>query len=353
MTAPRITLGEAGWALCAIGLLLSVLGWIIEPRVFPHAWLAAVYTWLLWPLGSMALVMAHALTGGRWGEAARPGLLAGITTLPLIVIAIIPVLCTMPGLYDWARPGAHVPNAFYLNLSFFTLRCVIYLVVWLALAGLTLFARGTLLRRLSPPGLILLAVTFSFAAIDLTMSLEDFVSEIYGMMEAASAGLLALSVAVLIVQPVVENAEVRADLSRILLALVILWTYLDFMQLLIIWESDLASDAPWYVHRTTLFWGLVMGLIEILRFAIPFFVLVTPRGQRSRRAVTVACGTIIAGTILRGWWLVLPAAYHGVGRPIGWIDIAAMLAFMGFSLGWITRETSVHQLRQRLAARHV
>ena len=185
--------------------------------------------------------------------------------------------------------------------------------------------------------LILLALSFSFAAIDLTMSLEDFVSEIYPMMEAASGGLLALAIAVLVVQRTLVNTEVRADLSRILLALVILWTYLDFMQLLIIWESDLASDAPWYVHRTTPYWGSVMALIEILRFAVPFFILVTPGGQRNPRAAAVACGAIIAGTVLRGWWLVLPAAHHGAGRPVGWIDLAAMLALGSFSYAWIGR----------------
>ena len=34
---------------------------------FPHAWLAAVTVWMGWPLGSMALLLIHALTGGRWG----------------------------------------------------------------------------------------------------------------------------------------------------------------------------------------------------------------------------------------------------------------------------------------------
>ena len=48
--------------------------------------------WLGWPLGSIALILIHALTGGRWGLAIRPQLVAGIATLPLVLPALVPVL---------------------------------------------------------------------------------------------------------------------------------------------------------------------------------------------------------------------------------------------------------------------
>src|SRR5579885_2928243 len=59
------------------GILMSAVGWVLTPLSFAHAWLAALTLWLSWPLGSLALLLIHALTGGRWGFAIRRPLLAG------------------------------------------------------------------------------------------------------------------------------------------------------------------------------------------------------------------------------------------------------------------------------------
>lgn len=325
-----------GWIVGLVALALAALGWLLEPRSFAYAWVAGFSTWSMWPLGGMALILAHALTGGRWGYAARPGLLLGVTTLPLLVPAVIPILIMLPTLYHWAQPDhiGHVKNGFYLNPTFFAERGVVYVVIWFGLGWLILreLRRGGDLVRLAPPGLILLAITFTFAAIDVVMSLEDFPSSIFGMLSACSAGLLALAVATLLAAPAIEQ-PVLADLAKLLLGLVALWTYLDFMQLLIVWESDLATDAPWYVRRTTPGWGTLAVLIEIFRFVVPFFVLVLPQLQRNARAVTGVCILLIATTVLRSWWLVLPAG----GRSIGWIDVAVMLAFGGLATGLACR----------------
>lgn len=106
------------------------------------------------------LLLIYALTGGRWGYAIRPQLVAGTSTLLLLLPAIVPLLVVLPTLYPWARPDAavHVDNRFYLNLPFFLGRGVAYLIVWLGLAGLILRAfrldaTDARLARLRPQGL--------------------------------------------------------------------------------------------------------------------------------------------------------------------------------------------------------
>jgi hypothetical protein len=339
------------WICAAIGLAGAAFGWINDPGTFASAWLAALDAWLLWPLGALALVLAHSLTGGRWGEAAQPGLLCGIATLPLLIPGLVPVLLFLPHLYHWARPEeiGHVKNGFWLNPTFFMVRMALYVVIWLAVAFIVLDRshRGRSAGRFAAPALILLALSFTFVSVDLTLSLEDFNSNIYGMMRASSAGLLALSIATLIAAPMIGR-EVLADLAKLLLALVILWTYLDFMQLLIVWQSNLAVDSGWYVHRTTAYWGIVAIVLEVFRFAVPFLILTIPQWQRSRFAVTIACLLLIATTILRSWWLVLPAFHRGIGV----FDIACMLAFVGLAGGAVCR--SAERLRtKREAMGHV
>ena len=66
---------------------------------------------------------------------------------------------------------------------------------------------------------------------------------------------------------------------------------------------------------------------------LPFLVLLIPMLRRSRQGLIATTSLLILMAIIRGWWLVLPA--HE--RAIGWIDIAAALAFGGISLGMLLR----------------
>lgn len=327
---------RAAWMAGIAGLVGVVIGSVISPTTFPHAWLAALSAWLGWPIGCMGLLLIHVLTGGRWGYAIRPHLVAGITTLVLLPPALIPWLIALPTLYPWARPdvAAHLGNRFYLNLPFFLGRGVVYLVVWLGLAGLILRAlrqdmQDARLARLAPAGLMLLAVTVTYAAIDATMSLDPrFASSAYGLIAIAEMGLLALSVSVfaVVVGPPLDVGTMRV-LSKLLLGLLVLWAYLDFMQVLIVWQSDLPNEAPWYIVRSTGGWGIAAAMVAACHFVLPFFALLSPRLRGSQRGIACVTTLLILGEIVRGWWLVLPAS----GRGFGAIDVLAMLGLLGIA----------------------
>lgn len=318
------------WGVGLLGVAVAALGWNTEPRIFFFAWLAALAIWLAWPLGSMALLLVHRLTGGKWGDAMRPGLLVGTATLPLLLPAIAPVLLGLPSLYAWARPedASRLANTFYLNVPFFLVRGTIYLLVWFGLAGLTVFGSPRN-ARVAAAGLPLLALTFTFAVIDLTMSLDpSFNSSIYGLLEGTAAVLFALSVAA-IPASLTASRDALADIGKLLLALVVLWAYLDFMQFVIVWESNLSHDAGWYVRRAEGGWGGVFAAIALLHFLLPFVLLTLPRIQRSRSGIAGTAALLTAMQVVRGWWTVLPAA----PRAISWIDIGCVLAFAGCAAG--------------------
>ncbi len=309
-----------------VGLVLSGLGWVLDSGRFYGGWLAAVTLLGAWSVGSMTLLLVHPLTGGRWGDVLRPALRTGVCVLPLLPLAVLPLLAGLRRLYPWARPDQHFGNHFYLNQPFFEARGVAYLVLWLGLGWLIL--RGRDLARIAPAGLIVLALTTTFAAIDSTMSLDPrFVSSIYGMIAAAGAVLLALSAAVLLTANEVAP-PVREDFGKLLLALVVLWIYLDFMQLLIVWQSDLAAEVPWYLDRSRGFWGAVRLIIAAGHFVLPFFLLLSPRLQRSCPVVTGVAGLLVAMEVLRAWWTVLPS----LGFSIGWIDVACMVGLGGIGI---------------------
>jgi len=316
------------WIVAAVALVAAILGWIVAPARFPQAWLSGFVAFSLWPLGSLTLLYAHALTGGRWGEALRPGLLLGAELTPALALLVIPILFTLPALYPWARPaGDHLHNRFWLNLPFFFVRGAVSIVVWIGLAVAVL--RGSNLARLAPFALLALAITITAAAIDYTMSLEpDFVSSAYGMIAAASAGAFALCCAIL-VSPA-AGPEVDNQIGKLLLGLVALWTYLDFMQVVIVFQSDLVKQTPWYLGRAHGLAGWVMGLISVLHSWIPFFALLSPSVRRSRTGLRVVAGLIVAAEIVRAWWTVLPAAHRGPGL----VDLACLVFMLAATIGW-------------------
>lgn len=324
---------RAAWTVGAIGLALALLGWLLEPAVFPHAWLAALSSWIGWPLGCLALLFVHTLTGGRWGIAIRPHLVSGIGTLPLLLPALLPLVFVLPALYPWWHPDAalHLDNAFYLNRPFAITRGIIYLIAWYGLGASALLAlrSGRIPPAVAVIGLILLGLTASFAAIDATMSLDPhFSSSDYGMMAAAESGLLALSACVLLATlgPPLPSSTLN-DLGRLLQALLVLWAYLDFVELLIVWQGDLPHEAPWYVERASHGWGMLAAIVAFGHFVLPFFILVSPPLRRSRRVLGATASLLIVMEFLRAWWLVVPAGHRG----FSWIDIAAMAAIWGFS----------------------
>jgi hypothetical protein len=325
---------RTAWLIGIVGLIGAVVGWIVAPSVFPHAWLAALAVWMGWPVGCMGLLLVHALTGGRWGYATRPQLAAGMITLPLLLPAIVPMLIQIPSLYPWASSevAAHLNNRFYLNLPFFVGRRIIYLIVWLGLSALILRALrqdepDAALARIAPAGLILLAVTVSFSAIDTTMSLDpEFASSVYGLIAIAQMGLFALSVALFAAAVGLPPDEsTMHSLGRLLLGLLVFWAYLDFMQLLIVWESDLSKEASWYALRWRGGWGIVAGVLAAGHFLLPFFALIWPQVQRSRRAIAAIAALLVLCEVVHGWWLVVPAA----GRGFSPVDVLAMLGLLG------------------------
>jgi hypothetical protein len=312
----------------------AAIGWAMEPSSFHYAWLAALTAWLGWPLGCLGLILIHALTGGRRGYVLRPQLAAGMSTTWLLVPAGIPWLLALSELYPWAHPGvsAGLASAFYLNRPFFYGRVIFYAIAWIGLRVLVSRALrmrdpDPVLARIAPAGLILLAITITFSSIDLTMSLDPrFASSVYGLITLSEMGLFALAVAAFAASlGGTPDKDTLAALGKLLLGLALLWAYLDFMQFLIVWESDLSSEAPWYLVRTAGGWGITAMLVSAGHFVLPFCLLIWPQIRRSRPGIAVATGLLGLSAIARAWWIVVPASQ----ADFDVVDAAAMVCLIG------------------------
>jgi hypothetical protein len=330
-------------AACAVaGCAAALWGWLAAPQAFYPAWLAAFWYWLGVPLGALALLMIHDLTGGRWEIVARRPLEACAATMPLFVLAFLPLVAGMHHLYSWSRPEvAHqIRNGWYLDTTFFGWRAVTYFVVWNLLALRQLWiAPGNGVGRpsawLSGIGLMLMGYTVTLAAVDWLMSIEpDWFSSVYGMMTGAGQFVTALSLVLAVVAlggpPLgMERAAFGKDLANlatILLAVLIFWAYCAYSQWLIIWEENLRFEIPWYLERLRAGWRAVIEAVAVAHFIVPFFLLVWTPAKRSRVLVATACGLVLAAHWLEVWWLVLPP-FHDTG--FGWLEPLAALGLGG------------------------
>ena len=331
------TLNLAALAAFVAGAIVCAFGAAVDLDGFTRAWLCAFLFWLGLPICGVTLVLVHDLTGGRWMASARPALNAAIATMPLAALAGIPAFIRIGALYRWVHPSHGLSNAFYLNSTGFYLRYAIDVVLWCAIAAFALWGPRGAAAPIAPArswisavGLIALALSASFASIDWILSLEPtFWSSIFPLIIGAGWFNTGLALVLLVVAAAGAERDHMADIAAILLGVVIFWTYVEFMQFLIIWEENLKTEIPWYLSRLSGVWRPTVLVGLALGFFAPFFVLVARPGKRSRIAVAIACVAVLASRLADSWWLVLPEFSPGGSF---WLDAAAILALGGLML---------------------
>jgi hypothetical protein len=318
----------------AAGLAVCVAAWLLRLGSFYHGYLVGYVFWVGISLGCLGLTMLHHLTGGGWGlPIRRPMESAGITLLP-IAILFLPIVLGMTRLYEWAEhtkvesdPILQAKST-YLNAGFFLGRAGAYFITWLIVALLidrlsaaqdqrAEYGPSRWLGSLSGPGLILLFLTGSFAAIDWMMTLEPhWVSSIYGAMVVVGQGLSTLAMMVLVVvwmsdrRPMAEAVTHGRlhDLGNLMLAFTMLWAYMAFSQFLIIWSGNLPEEIPWYLRRARGAWQWVALALIVFHFFLPFFVLLFRENKRYGRLLARVAAWILAMHWLDLVWLIVPAS---------------------------------------------
>lgn len=341
----------------AVGLLALIACLLLGLRAPRAALLSYLFAWLFWlapALGSVGLLMIHALTGGDWGLALRPALVAASRRLPLMAVLLLPVLVGVAVLFPWAGPQAAadptlVHQRWWLDAPFFVVRAVIVLALWLWLgAGLRRRLGTPGARRFAAGGLIVYALSVSVAAVDWVVSLVPrWHSTTLGILLAtaqllAAAGLaVGISVAWRDPGDAAWTSRRLNDLGSILMVLVLAWGYLAFMDYLTAWIADLPSETVWYLPRVKTPWRWLGAFLVVFHLALPFAVLLSRQAkQRTAWLAGVAWWLVIA-QVGYAAWLVLPGLRPSAlawSDPLAWIGIGG-LWWLGYGAQWrVARE---------------
>ncbi|MGA2903320.1 MAG: hypothetical protein ABSD98_05795 [Candidatus Korobacteraceae bacterium] len=315
-----LLLGIAGVAFCVIAAYADL-------NQFLRGYLIAYMFWTGLTVGCLALLMLQYLTGGFWGLSIRRLLEAAVKCLPLMFVLFLPILFLRHHLYAWMNdPALTHENYWYLTQSKWIFRWIMYFVIW-GLLAYELCRRGNRQDAPIPAGtyprfqglcgfgLMLYALTISFAAVDWVMSLDPhWGSTIYGLIFLAGQGLSALCFSIILLTVLTRYSPYREiikptqfhDLGKLTLAFVMLFAYFSFSQWLIIWSGNLPDEISWYLHRIRGGWGYIILAIVVFHFALPFALLLSRERKRAGRRLIGLAIFIMFMRIVDIYWYVVP-----------------------------------------------
>ena len=328
----RLAFGVALLLLAAV--LLVIPGWFVPIKPMLRGWFVAFAIFSSIAVGSMNWLLIHRLTGGEWGKAAAPVLRSAAAMIPLLVLALVPVLAGLPHIYPWAADPSSIPADvayWYLNGLSFSVRSLIVLAGWSFLA--VIVAAGTVSRLQAALGLTFFGLSVSLVAVDWYLSLEPhYVATAFAAMIAVQQLLAALAVTALIGAPAISG-RVAGDLGRLLIATLLGVVYLEFMTFVIAWYGDLPDKAEWFLKRAAPGWVGVLVAALVFGAVLPFGMLLVQAVRPSRRGLRVASALILFGTTLHFAWLLVPAFDDQAGVIAAALAGSAAMAFVSFLAG--------------------
>lgn len=315
----------------AASVILLLIGFV-APRPVLHGWLIAFASIGGIPLGAFAWLAIHRLTGGEWGELARPALSAAVWFIPLLVVFWLPLGIGSRLVYPWAADPAAAGDgvaSLYLNGGALVLRTLVGLI------GVTLLASLANRRGLKQLGaglsLVFYAVFMNFAAFDWLLSLDPrFTSSAFGAQVIVQQLISALAF-VAIVRFVPDRSSAWKDIGALLLATTLGETYLVLMTFVVHWYGDLPDQAAWYLRRTEHGW-LWLELIGIAIGSVgPLAALLFAKVRDNPEPLRLVGLCLLAGVFIEDVWLVAPTT-EAWSVPAA---IVAGVAMIGLSWGLI------------------
>jgi hypothetical protein len=290
---------------------------------------------------------------------------AAMRTIWLMAALFVPIAWfAVPKLYPWAmspeviqdpRIREHLAHnrlvtSGYLNVYGFAYRAAIYFAIW----GLLVFLltkwsteqdtppvrdNSARFKAVSGPGLIILAFTVSFAAIDWVMSLDpSWISTIYGLLFVAGELLAGLCFAVVVERILFKYKPMSLllrpafvhDHGKFMLTFVMVWAYFSFSQWIIIWAGNLPEEITWYVRRLNGGWGFVGVFLVIFHFAVPFVILLSRSFKRDVTKLVYLAAWMLFMRYVDLFWIIEPN--FSTTFSVTWADLVIPFAMGGL---WI------------------
>jgi len=325
----------AGAAFLAVAVGVAAFATGLHGGESPRTFAALIASWLFFAgiaAGALAFVAFFRIVDASW---ARPLTSRGVVLASFAPVALVVLVVILAG----AKSAPWLPlesgGSAWLRLSRLGAREIGLCFILFRVARLLLRSRpgGTKppSRTVAVTYCLIYAVVLSVWAFDFVLGPDPiFESTIIGpylFMAAFIAGT-GLLILVGLVRGALSEAQ-RRDAGAMVLALSIFWVYLFWSQYLTIWYGDLPQETVFALRRAQGGWGPVVLTVIGLVFAVPFLMLLNPRGRRSARVLGGVIILQLVGLWLNCHLMVVPSLAAAGTSPITVRDLLIALGMLG------------------------
>jgi hypothetical protein len=395
--APRVA--RVGFALGVIGIAAAAgIGYLTGgedgPTHFWFAYLVAFAFILTIGMGAMFFTIIQHLVNAHWSVTVRRLAEVTMRTVPMICLLGLPLLYPLLShdvtIWQWADAGHHEVDAGheaggvmsdealahkleeelhhslvehkggFLNTNFFIARLAGYFIIWWLLARF--FFRKSVeqdtadgieptlrMKKFSAPSVILFALTLSFAAFDLLMSLDEtWFSTIFGVYIFAGAFLSSVAWLVVMAKYLqrkgrlteVIHDEHYHDLGKWMFAFTFFWGYIAFSQFMLIWYANIPEETHFYAWRIVPAWHGWSWFLLIGHFIIPFGGLLSRHVKRNTNVLLGWAVYILCVHWIDLYWVVMPNFHRGevdFANPFSAVEVLLAIGMFGILVGLVAK----------------
>lgn len=335
-----------------IGLVVFVLALLLNPERAWYNYLIEFFYFLTIGLGAVVFAAVQYVANGTWSVSIRRIAEGFAAYLPVSLILLVGLFFGIGSLYEWSE---FVPEHYftytkhvYLTSLWFIVRELIFFGVWIVLALLIVkfslkqdeTENPSLTRKnkkLSILFLIVFGFTFTFASIDLLMSLEEhFYSTMFGVYCFSGLFLSGISATAIVVillrgrgylENGVEHIHLH-DLGTWMMAFSVFMVYIGFSQYMLIWYADLPHEITYFIPRSKNGWQFVLLMLPLLKWILPFIVLMPDKNRANPAVIFAVAVGVLVGQWLDVYWMVVPTFSESF-RMVSWIEVGVFLMFLG------------------------
>jgi hypothetical protein len=137
---------------------------------------------------------------------------------------------------------------------------------------------------------------------------------VYGLLYLVEQGFQVLAFGIIVAialskaepfKTILRQTE-QHDLGKLAFAFVMLNIYLNFGQFIIIWSGNLPNEINWYLDRILGHWGVIITLVFICHWVIPFSMLLSRDIKRNKKRLTRVCQFMVFAVAFNQFWLIEP-----------------------------------------------
>ena len=335
-----------------LGLIALLVQFVYNAQLAWASYLQGFFYILCLGLGGAFFIAINNVANSVWSQPFRR-IAEGMTSiLPWILLLVLPIIAFSSHIYEWAHGDhahLHGSKATYLSVGFWSLRILATILLWNMFTStfrkdsINQDTHGQKLNHLgfSARYLILFGFSFVIFSVDLLMSLRPhWFSTMYGIYCFAGMYQSALCVMVLVTLYLSHHGYMDGimkkrhlfDLGTWLLAWCTFMAYIGFSQFMLIWYANLPEEIPFFIDHLYGQWSCVYIIIFLVKWAIPFFVLMPKPSRTSPKVLGGMATAILLVQWLDLYWLITPEfiAESVKGLAFGKHFILSFLVGMGF-----------------------